>query len=71
MKKKTREGVPAGADGIRFQRLDFQVSFWEVDDYVLGNLLFFSEKIVKQQLERMVLRGGNALYIGERLTIYV
>lgn len=50
--------MPAGADGIRFQRLDFQVSFWEVDDYVLGNLLFFSEKIVKQQLERMVLRGG-------------
>lgn len=71
MKKKTREGVPAGADGIRFQRPDFQVSFWKVDDYVLGNLLFISEEIKKQQLERMALRGGSTLYMLKEIGIYV
>lgn len=71
MKKKTREGVPAGADGIRFQRPDFQVSFWEVDNYVLENLLFISEEIKKQQLERMALRGESTLYIVREIRIYV
>lgn len=42
MKKKTREGVPAGADGIRFQRPDFQVSFRDVDDYWVECLLLLS-----------------------------
>lgn len=61
----------AGADGIRFQRPDFQVSFWKVDDYVLGNLLFFSGEIKKKQLERMTLRDINTLYMVREIGIYV
>lgn len=63
--------MPAGADGIRFQRLDFQVSFWEMDDYVLGNLLFFSGEIKKKRLEKMVLKGESTLYMVTEIGIYV
>ena len=65
------EGVPAGADGIRFQRPNFQVSFWEMDDYVLGNLLFFSGEIKKKRLEKMVLKGESTLYMVTEIGIYV
>lgn len=61
----------AGADGIRFQRPNFQVSFWEMDDYVLGNLLFFSGEIKKKRLEKMVLKGESTLYMVTEIGIYV
>lgn len=63
--------MPAGADGIRFQRPNFQVSFWEMDDYVLGNLLFFSGEIKKKRLEKMALKGESTLYMVTEIGIYV
>ena len=61
----------AGADGIRFQSPNFQVSFWKLSDYVLGNLLFFSEEIKKKRLEKMVLKGKSTLYMVTEIGIYV
>lgn len=58
-----REGVPAGADGIRFQRPDFQVSFWEVDNNVPGYLLFLGKKIQKKRFLVAVLKDGSTLYM--------
>lgn len=37
--------MPAGADDIRFQSPNFQVSFWKLSDYVLGNLLFLRKMV--------------------------
>jgi hypothetical protein len=61
----------AGADGIRFQSPNFQVSFWKLSDYVLRNLLFFSEEIKKKRLEKMVLKGKSTLYMVTEIGIYV
>lgn len=49
----------------------FKFRFGKVGDYVLGNLLFFSEEIKKKQFERMALRNGSTLYMVKEIGMYV
>lgn len=63
--------MPAGAGGIRFQRPDFQVWFWEVDDYVLGYLLFLGKKIQEKRFLVAVLKDGSMVYMVKGVRMYV